>query len=212
MAARQFAAAGLMRCCALLRGVLVLEDAKLPHLAGILARQHWETWLVSLHAVLRGDEALKEIAGDDIYWKRRLSDRLKLGLAYHDDWEGKAAKLNFKNLAERLTPLLIAAGESGDLNGVTGYDVTYGVQSLFTVHAGLATIGAHLVYGPDTWSVELNPPAPFPDVAQTPALHTAHLANYVFKAFSLNPEPLEVIRRRLTSLHQTAAVMVSGRW
>jgi len=175
----------------------VLEDAKLPHLAGILARQHWETWLVSLHAVLRGDAALNEIAGDDIYWKRRLSDRLKLGLTYHDDWEGRAAKLNFKSLAERLKPLLIAAGESGNPNGATGYDVTYGIQSLFAVHAGLATIGAYLVYGPETWGVEPNPPAPFPNVAQTPALHTAHLASYVFKVFGLDTGPLEPIWEEL---------------
>ena len=193
MAPRQFAAAGLMRSCALLKGVLVLEDANLPHLAGILARQHWETWLISLHVILRGDEALQEIAGDDIYWKRRLSDRLKLGLTYHEHWEGKVVKLNFKSLAERLKPLLIRAGESGDPDGVTGYDITYGVQSLFAVHAGLATIGAHLVYGPQEWSVEPNPSPPFPNVAQTPALHTAHLANYVLKAFALTTDALQPI-------------------
>jgi hypothetical protein len=68
-APRQFAAAGLMRRCALLRGVCVLEDARLGPVPGILERQHWETWLVSIHVVLRGFEALYEVAGDDIFWK-----------------------------------------------------------------------------------------------------------------------------------------------
>ena len=47
--AKQFAAAGLMRCCALLKGILVLDEARMPALTGILARQHWEDWLVSLY-------------------------------------------------------------------------------------------------------------------------------------------------------------------
>ena len=38
--AEQFAAAGLMRCCALLKGILVLDEARMPALAGILVRQH----------------------------------------------------------------------------------------------------------------------------------------------------------------------------
>ena len=84
--AEQFAAAGLMRCCALLKGILVLDEASMPALAGILARQHWETWAVSLYVLLGGEEALQVIAGDDIYWKRRLSKKLRLE---RDDCSGK---------------------------------------------------------------------------------------------------------------------------
>ena len=113
-----------MRCCALLRGVCVLEDAGLGAMAGILERQHWETWLVSLHVLLRGDDALHEIAGDDIFYKRLLAERLNLGFAYHPDWEGNIAKLNFKKLADELGPLLVQAGETGNHSGITGYDVT----------------------------------------------------------------------------------------
>ena len=43
-----------MRCCALLKGILVLDEARMPALAGILARQHWEAWLVSLYVLLAG--------------------------------------------------------------------------------------------------------------------------------------------------------------
>ena len=191
--ARQFAAAGLMRCCALLRGVCLLEDGGLGAIAGILERQHWETWLVSLHVVLRGDEALHEVAGDDIFWKRLLAERLDLKFAYHPDWAGKIAKLNFKELADELGPLLAKAGETGDCSGITGYDVTYRVQSLFTVHAGLATIGSYLRYGDTSWSVESNPAAPFGGLGLTPALHTLHLAKYVFEAFGIPVAALEPV-------------------
>ena len=196
-AARQFAAAGLMRCCALLRGVCVLEDAGLGAVAGILVRQHWETWLVSLHVVLRGEEALHEVAGDDILYKRLLAERLDLKFAYHPDWEGRIAKLNFKDLAERLGPLLVNAGEPGDTSGVTGYDVTYRVQSLFAVHACLATIGLYLRYGDASWSVEPNPRAPFADLGLAPALHTLHLARYVFEGFGISIDTLEPVWHRL---------------
>ncbi len=196
-ASRQFAAAGLMRCCALVRGIWALDDARLGSLTGIIERQHWETWLVSIHVVLRGEEALQEVAGDDIFWKRLLSEKLNLGFAYHNDWEGKVGKLNFKKLADELRPLLIKAGEAGDPDGVKGYDITYRVQSLFAVHAGLATIGSYLRYGDKTWGIVRNPPAQFRAPAQTPALHTAHLAGYVFKAFALPIEELDRIGGRL---------------
>jgi hypothetical protein len=196
-APRQFAAAGLMRCCALLRGVCLLEDAGLGPVTGILERQHWETWLVSIHVILRGDEALHEVAGDDIFYKRLLAEKLQLGFAYHEDWEGKVAKLNFKKLADELKPLLEKVGEPGNPDGAKGYDATYRIQSLFAVHAGLATIGSYLRYGEKTWAVIPHPPAPFPRSAQTPALHTAHLASYVFKAFGLPSEALDAIWDKL---------------
>jgi hypothetical protein len=140
---------------------------------------------------------MHEVVGDDIFWKRLLSEKLNLGFAYHNDWEGKVSKLNFKKLADELRPLLIKAGEVGDPDGVKGYDVTYRVQSLFAVHAGLATIGSYLRYGDKTWGVIPNPPAQFRAPSQTPALHTAHLASYVFKAFALPTEELDRIGDRL---------------
>ena len=87
-----------MRCCALLKGILVLDEARMPVLASILARQHWEAWLVSLYVLLAGDEALQVIASDDIYWKRRLSKALRLERDdYHPDWAGRLAKLNYNH-------------------------------------------------------------------------------------------------------------------
>ena len=156
--ADQFAAAGLMRCCAVLKGILVLDEARMPALAGILVRQHWETWLVSLYVLLGGDEALKVVADDDIYWKRSLSKALRLGRDdYHLDWVGKPKKLNYWKLHRRVIELLRERREPVDgPKGVTGYGVTYSHESLFSTHANLTTIGGHLVYGDDEWAVSVD--------------------------------------------------------
>ena len=74
--AEQFAAAGLMRCCALLKGILVLDEARMSELAGILVRLHWETWLVSLYVLLVGDKALKALDDDVKYRKSLLPEPL----------------------------------------------------------------------------------------------------------------------------------------
>lgn len=186
-----------MRCCALLRGACVLDDAGLGALAGILERQHWETWLLSMHVVLRGDDALLEVAGDDIAYKRLLSERLDLKIEYHPDWEWKLGKLKVYELAKQLGPLLEEAGETGNTSGVTGYDATYRVQSTFAVHANLATIGAYLKYGETSWGVEPNPLAPFGAIGMTPALHTLHLARYVFGKFGIQAAEIESLGDRL---------------
>jgi hypothetical protein len=198
-ASRQLAAAGLMRCCALLRGVRLFEKSGLGVVAGVLERAHWETWLVSLHVLLGGEEALQKIGGDDIYWKRILAKKFDLG-AYHDDWKGKVEKLNVWKLSEDLRPLLVAAGEEGNPDGTTGYDITFRVQSLFAAHACLASFGHFIDYGEEEWKAVAHPPPQFPAPAPTPALHTAHLARYVFKAFGFPLESVERIGDELLAL------------
>ena len=190
--AKQFAAAGLMRCCALLKGILVLDEARMPALAGILARQHWEAWLISLYALLAGDEALQVIARDNIYWKRRLSKALRLERDdYHQDWAGRIAKLNYKELHDRVLELLREREPVDGPAGVTGYDVIYSYESLVSAHANLTTIGGHLVYGDDEWAVSVDSSLPPDDVAVTPVLHTVHLAHYVFKEFGLDGDAMD---------------------
>ena len=190
---RQFAAAGLMHCCKLLRGICVLEDASLGALGGILERQHWETWLVSLHVLLRGDDALNEVGGDYVFYTRRLCNRLDMGSAYGPDWEGRVKRLNVWQLAESLRPLLIQAGETGDATAAMAYDAIYRAQSLFSVHAGIATIGTYIRDGEASWSVEPAPPAPFEDSDQHAALYTLHLAKYVFDRFGIATDSIEEV-------------------
>lgn len=200
-----------MRCCALLRGVCVLEDAGLGVLAGILERQHWETWLLSMHVVLRGDEAINEIAGDDLKYKRLLSDKLALNIDYHPDLDVEPGQLNVYKLAEQLGPLLEKAGETGNTSGVMGYDVTYRVQSTFAVHANLSTFGAHLKYGDEVWGVEPNPPAPFDMLGMTPALHTLHLARYVFMKFGIPTGDIDSLGDQLLAFVKAQQAAQSAR-
>ena len=189
----QFAAAGLMRCCALLKGILVLDEARMPGLAGILAREHWETWCVSLYVLFEGDEGLRVIAGDDIYWKRRFSEKLRLERDdYQSDWTGKVTKLNYRNLHDDLLEQLRKQESVDDGAGVTGYDATYRYESLVSAHANLTTIGGHLVYGDDDeWAVSVNSSQTSDDVAVVPVLYTVHLAHYVFREFGLNGDAMD---------------------
>jgi hypothetical protein len=105
---------------------------------------------------------------------------------------------------------LTEAGEAGTSSGTLIYDVIYRTQSLFAVHAGLATLGAHVVYGDEWWEVEPNPAPPFLDPAQSPALLTAHLAQYVFKAFGLNANGLEPLWQGIMNASEQDAGNAGG--
>ena len=185
--AKQFAAAGLMRCCALLKGILVLDEARMPELAGILARQHWEAWLVSLYVLFDGDEALQVIADDDIHRKRPLFKALE-GDDYHPDSAKRTVKpLNYKKLHDHVLELLHERESVDGPAGVTSYDVIYRYESLVSVHANLTTIGGHL----DGWAVSVDSSLTRDDdVAVTPVLLTGHLAQYVFKEFGLDGDAM----------------------
>lgn len=188
-----------MRCCALLRGICVLGDAGLGALAGILYRQHWETWLLSLHLVLRGEETLAEICGDNVVHTRKLITGLDLGSEYDPDWDENPNKLTIYQLAQKLGPLLNEAGEDGDADvGVTEYNAVYRPQSQYAVHAGLSTIALYLkCQGEESWSVEPTPSAPFGEVSQFSALRTLRLAKYVFESFGISTEAVEAAMNEL---------------
>ena len=194
--AKQFAAAGLMRCCALLKGILVLDEARMPGLAGILARQHLETWIVSLYVLFDGYEALQVVASDDIFWRSRLFKKLRLeGDDHHPDSAKrpeKPKKLNYKVLTDHVLELLHEREPGDGPVGVTVYDVIYSYESLVSAHANLTTIGGHLVDGDDgCWAVSVDSSlTQDDDVAVTPVLLTGHLAQYVFKEFGLDGDAM----------------------
>lgn len=182
-----------MRCCALLRGICVLEDACLPALTGILERQNWETWLVSRYILLRGDDAVSEIKGDHVKNTRTLNTRLGLGSEYVPDWEGDAQKLIIGQLTEKLEPMLVKAGDTDGTALVKGYDPIYRAQSQYAVHAGLSTLGLYVRLGEESWSVEPNPPAPFDDIGQISLFCTLNLALHVFNRFGIATDAVEAV-------------------
>ncbi len=187
---KQFAAAGLMRCCRLLNGMFVLYGARMPELAGILARQLWEAWVVSLYVLLAKDEAMKVIDGDDFYWKSRIVDYLGVeDDYYHLESAKRSEKLNYKKVSDRVLELL-RGRELVDCPGATIYDVVYGWESVFSTHANRTTIGGHLVKkGDGCLAVSVDSRLPLPNVA-TPVFLTCHLAKYVFKEFGLDGDAI----------------------
>lgn len=193
-ASRQLAAAGLLRCCALLRGICVLEDACLPALTGILERQNWEAWLVSRYILLRGDEAVDHIKGAYVKSTKTLVKEAGLGPEYVPDWEGDTNKLNVGQLAQMLKPLLVDDGDTEGADLASGYTAIYRGQSQFTVHTGISTLHLYTRLEGEWASVESNPPSPFPDVGRISLRCTLHLAGHVFKRFGIVTNELESIR------------------
>lgn len=191
---RQLAAAGLMRCCALVRGICVLEDACLKALTGILERQNWEMWLVSRYILLRGDEAIAEIQGDYVKSTKTLGKALGLEPKHVLDWDGKEEKLIIRQLSAKLEPLLLEVGDTEGAKLAGAYDQIYRGGSQYAVHAGLSTLGLYTRIEDGRVSVEPNPPAPFDDIGRIPLFCTLHLAGLVFERFGIATDALESIR------------------
>jgi hypothetical protein len=66
----------------------------------------------------------------------------------------------------------------------------------------VSTITPHIVYGSDAWSVTAEVPSPLSDQFFTPVLHTAHLAQYVFKEYGLSSAALEAVADELVASRQ----------
>ena len=168
-----------MHCCALLRGVCLLTEARLSTQAGILERSHLETWLVSLYVLLGGKKALDEVRSDYVHHVGRLAKNLEMGSEYVPEWKGKPRKLDLYRLSKSLDQLLIEAGEPGDGTAVKIYKNMYSVQSHFAVHAGISTTSPYIRTGEASWSAEPKPPAPFNDSSLTLAFLTLNLTKHV---------------------------------
>ena len=188
---RQIPAAGLMRCCELLRGMCVLEDAGLGTLVGMLERQLWETWLVSLDILLRDAEGIIELVHDYDHHMHKLIEGLGLPPKDYPDYGDGAKKLNIRELFERLEPLLLEDGDTFGAHVVKNtYFEVYKHKSQFAVHAGVGTLSAYIRVGETSLSVEPNP-ADTVESAWMSVFWTLHLAKYVFGHFEIASEALD---------------------
>ena len=186
----QTPAAGLMRCCELLRGMCVLEDAGLGTLVGMLERQLWETWLISLDILLRDTEALVELGHDYDHHMNALIKGLGLPSEEYPDF-GKSAQRNIRDLFEKIEARLVEAGDTFGARLIKDtYFNVYRRNSHLAVHAGVGTLSAYIRIGETSLSVEPNP-ADTIGSAWMSLFWTLHLAKYVFGHFGIESEAID---------------------
>jgi len=188
---RLFAAAGLMRCCAMIRGIRALAAKDLGPLTVVIGRSLWETWLMCLYVLLAGKPAMEEIIGDDVFWKRRFLE--PFADESYGEWNGTAKKLNVKELSKKLHTLLIEAEKLSPSEPERGYKLIYSAFSLFGTHANLSTVSLYVAESSGGYIVIPTPDWPVETVEHTSAIYTAHLAKFVFRAFGLSTDKIETI-------------------
>lgn len=69
---------GTSRCLRLVRAMLVLHDADMRDVVGVLARAHYETWTASMYVCHGGQKAVDELAADFMHYFSDLTSFLKI--------------------------------------------------------------------------------------------------------------------------------------
>jgi hypothetical protein len=196
---RQFAAAGLARCRALLEGMCALEESGRSDVSGVLGRALLETWLVSAYVILRNDrDSLTDIGAGFAKAARNIAEALEMdGLSEKaEQWTAavggpKVAMPSYKDLTKRVTVLLEPKGHRIDPSLL--YDLLYRAQSTFDAHGGLGAIGRYLSYGPDGGPDQVveNPGPTFERQIVVGASLVCLLAKLVYKEFSVVVQGLD---------------------
>jgi hypothetical protein len=207
---RQFAAAGLARCRALLEAMCVLLEAERRDVVGVLARALAEAWLVSLYVLHKGkdpddESVLIEVGASHAFWALKMVQKNTLPEALREGVRGmrdvladrsgvdagsmKLQGLNVADVALHLGRLLPDLG-IGTLDPVDVYDRMIRIESLFGVHAG---IGSFMHYLADDQRqgrplIESRP-TKFPASQNVAAVLTLYLARHVLHAFEIAPLP-----------------------
>ena len=198
-----------MRCCSLLRGMCVLEDACLGILTGTLERQLWETWLVSRDILLRGEKAVSELEEDYKLNTGKLLEGLPLRSkpapdGKKDGKKKKPQRLDLRKLSKKLAPLLADAGDAeGAEWAAKGYFAVYRGQSNFSVHVGVSVLLPHIRVEERSFSVERNPRATRLKDSMVSLLCTLHLALFVFDRFGIATEGVQAVRQSLQDESET---------
>lgn len=177
--AQQFGAAGLMRCCALLRSILALDEAHAAGIARILEREHRETWLVAMYVLLSGDSALGAVVGDGVSSSAKcdaLGDRVSALLSDREDGVARARANEF---------------------------IHDDAQCSVGLQATIAKIARHIERGPGEWRVTPKPSSAASDVIGMPLMRTVFLAQHVFAEFGIDRGALDRIMDHATYITDT---------
>jgi UDP-N-acetylglucosamine transferase subunit ALG13 len=125
------------RGAALLRAALVLSQSGLANALGPTIRSIYETWLVGYFGGLGGsDEHLLMVDQFDYEW-----NQLSTHLPVVPKRRHQGAKLSIWTYADTVRSLLDSNEHPMAGFPVRGFNVMYRIESLFSVHAGLASIG-----------------------------------------------------------------------
>lgn len=204
---RQFSAAGLARCCALLEAMCLLKENHRADAVGVLARTLCETWLVSLYVLLKGDPALDEISADYADAVRVMAERaylsaeLRAKVLQHTGVR-KSKRLGYEQIARALGPMLSQV-EGKEVTALSLYDNMYRAESLHSTHAGLGSIKPYLRTDEkqEAWSVVENPGPQVEHEEIIASWLVTYLAKHVFEAFEVKVDPpLEIVYTRLSRL------------
>jgi hypothetical protein len=212
---RQFAAAGLARCMALLDGMRLLREGGRLDTMGVLLRSLFEAWLVAIYLLLKAkdpddDSALIELGSDYARWAGLMAEKIGMAemKAHVDDWKetieghpgnvpGDPAKsglrgktLSIEQLAFAVDSLLKERqGTSHDVMEI--YNRVYRGESLYSAHPGVGTFNRYIDFDPAEESDKLNlrPQPPFPNQDRLAAMLTVDLALRIFKEFGIVVDP-----------------------
>lgn len=204
--ARQIAAGGLARCCALNHGMRTLCQEGRSDVVGLLARAVYETVIVSLYVLLKGHQGVLEVAGDHKKFSRILIERnTELEPDLIAGWRFDEDKINLEQMTRDLGPLLVEAGDPvGDIQNI--YDLGYRAESTFSAH-GFGAIARYLDASTAIWRVTPNPGGLLrcADARVVCILYTGALARHLFRVFGVGVWQLDHLSDQLAALTRTGS-------
>jgi hypothetical protein len=198
---RHVAAAGLVRCQALLEASCLLCEAGRDDVVGVLSRALCEVWLVSFYVLLKGKDqddqsVIEELEASHLYWLEKFAKQnaaSDLDLAQWRQTVKEPHPLNYADLAKAVGELLTEAeGEPADV--MTLYDRMYQAESIFSAHASFGSLTPYVVTDQnDRHAIRAKPDAAFPAGPIVAAELTAHLALHVYRTFGIRTTEIEQI-------------------
>jgi hypothetical protein len=210
---RQFAAGGLARGAALVRGAILVVDDGHEDLVGVFVRAVWECWCVGLWTLKRGAEGVALLEEKDRQWMARYLRELPSAIPSQPidpEYEAYLARdsgalpPSIWSMAKEVEKWLqtVRAGPIAYAD-ISSYRVLYRIESHFSAHANFASFGRYLD-PPNAPLAEKSKVVqrviePHPSESlQTKAVpaaaaYLAHLAWFVYNAFDLSTEEVETI-------------------
>jgi hypothetical protein len=194
---RQLAAAALMRLRALLEALLMLCISGHARTGGMLSRAVWETWLVGTFLLVRGPDAVRDLAFDAARHSVDTGRRLGLGEDFSspaqdfiDRNKAGAKRWRIEEMAQEVDRLLTARGERFRVQ--EGYDRMFRGESSASTHAGLGSLTPYIEILPERRALTLDPPALVPAERSVvlAGILVLDLARRVYDAFGLRLDDL----------------------